>query len=113
VIRQSLNTFIRTDRGCQETGQFPLYTNDDPIEITYRVDDLFGGESVPQAAARVIFALGIPLIDEQIPTDDTMQLSLVIAGLPPFVNSDITLLLTAEANGVQVSTGCRIHVSAN
>jgi hypothetical protein len=42
-----------------------------------------------------------------------MLLGLVIAGVPPFVNSDVTLLLTAEANGVEVSTGCRIYVSGN
>ena len=106
VIRESLNTFIRTDRGCQETGQFPVFASEEPIAVAYRVDDLFGGQPVSQAAVRITFLAGIPLLEEDIPTDDTMEGQLVIVG--PFT-TDATLLLTAEANGVQVTTGCRIH----
>lgn len=110
VIRQSLNTFIRTDRGCQETGQFPIYGNDEPIVVTYRVDDLFGGEPVPQAAARITFFFGITLLEEDVPTDDAMGGQLVIVGS---FETDATLLLTADANGITVTTGCRIHFNGS
>jgi subtilisin-like proprotein convertase family protein len=106
VIRESLNTFIRTDRGCQETGQLPVYGSDDPVLVTYRVDDFFGGKPASQAAVRITFLSGVTLLEEDISTGETMEGELRIVG--PFA-LDATLLLTAEADGVQVTSGCRMR----
>ena len=42
--------YIRTDRGCKETGENPLYFVNDPIELRLRVDSQ-SGET--QANARI------------------------------------------------------------
>jgi len=99
-----LQAFIRTDRGCQETGENPIYSVGEQITVSFRVDGVAQAlvtiEDIMESGERQI------VFQQIVPGNQLLQLTGQI--VPPTGRE--TLRLTAQVGQQSVVSECSFMV---
>jgi hypothetical protein len=101
--------YVRTDRGCLETHENPLYFVNDPIQLKLRIDSPLGTQAAarieditPDGQTRVIFSRNVA-----VGTEHTLSGARIV---PPVGNE--ALRLTAQVGYELVRNECSFRVAA-